>query len=83
VDLKTFQNQTAKPKRLNEKLWHESVVVRSKAPSSLLRPSSEIDGEGSATDHASFGSEIYSLKNRIGQLQKIVFNECCPVGKRN
>ena len=25
VDLKTFQNQTAKPKRLNEKLWHEML----------------------------------------------------------
>jgi len=30
VDLKTFQNQTAKPKRLNEKLWHE--MLRGKTP---------------------------------------------------
>jgi len=41
VDLKTFQNQTAKPKRLNEKLWHEMLrgkTLNQSRVSPALRP---------------------------------------------
>jgi hypothetical protein len=38
VDLKTFQNQTAKPKRLNEKLWHEMLRGKTLNLRSLFRP---------------------------------------------
>jgi CRISPR/Cas system-associated endonuclease Cas1 len=48
VDLKTFQNQTAKPKRLNEKLWHE--MLRGKT---LIRLTGEaILPEALSTSHA-------------------------------
>jgi CRISPR-associated protein Cas1 len=37
VDLKTFQNQTAKPKRLNEKLWHEMLRGKTLNQSRVLQ----------------------------------------------
>ena len=38
VDLKTFQNQTAKPRRLNEKLWHEMLRGKTLNLRNLFRP---------------------------------------------
>ena len=37
VDLKMFQNQTAKPKRLNEKLWHEMLRGKTLNQSRVLQ----------------------------------------------
>ena len=37
VDLKTFQNQTARPKRLNEKLWHEMLRGKTLNQSRVLQ----------------------------------------------
>src|ERR1035437_3863591 len=37
VDLKTFQNQTAKPKSLNEKLWHEMLRGKTLNQSRVLQ----------------------------------------------
>ena len=45
VDLKTFQNQTAKPKRLNEKLWHEMLRGKTlNGPGNQPMPSATVAG---------------------------------------
>jgi len=52
VDLKTFQNQTTKPKRLNEKLWHEMLAARLGA--SLLASFSPSDRRAANPPHIRF-----------------------------
>src|ERR1035437_2917176 len=45
VDLKTFQNQTATPKLLNEKLWHEMLRGKTlNGPGTQPMPSATVAG---------------------------------------
>ena len=51
VDLKTFQNQTAKPKRLNEKLWHEMLRGKTLIPGSSNPRNLRFKGWSKAETH--------------------------------